>query len=87
MQSLEKNDIHPSITPDAIAWLAELGFDPQFGARPLKRVIQRKVLNELSKMIIGGQVHKESGIVVDVFDKEIVFYNPSATTPPEAGPR
>jgi ATP-dependent Clp protease ATP-binding subunit ClpB len=72
---LEKNDIHINVTEDALNWIAELGYDPQFGARPLKRVLQRKVLNELSKMILSGQVTKDSEITVDVFDNQFVFYN------------
>lgn len=72
---LEKNDIHITATEDAIEWIAELGYDPQYGARPLKRVLQRKVLNELSKMILSGKVVKDSEITIDVFDNQFVFYN------------
>jgi len=64
-----------SVAPDAIEWISQLGFDPQLGARPLKRVIQRKVLNELSKMILAGEVHKESEIVLDFLDDKLVFFN------------
>ncbi len=63
------------VAPDAIDWISQLGFDPQYGARPLKRVIQRKLLNELSKMILSGEVHKESEIVVDFLDEKLVFFN------------
>ena len=73
---LEENDIHISATPEAIDWLAQLGFDPQFGARPVKRVMQKRVLNELSKQILAGKVQKDAKIVLDVFDKEFVFRNP-----------
>ena len=45
---------------DALDWLAQLGYDPQFGARPLKRVMQKKILNELSKQILSGKVDKDS---------------------------
>lgn len=56
--------------------LAKLGFDPQFGARPLKRVLQREILNELSKQILAGNVHKDSVIYVDLNDQqEFVFEN------------
>lgn len=56
--------------------LAKLGYDPQFGARPLKRVLQREILNELSKEILAGKVHKDSVIFVDVHnDTEFVFEN------------
>ncbi|RZK44122.1 MAG: ATP-dependent chaperone ClpB [Pedobacter sp.] len=60
---------------EALDWLAELGYDPQFGARPLKRVIQKRILNELSKSILAGNVDKESRIKLDMFDKQFVFLN------------
>ena len=53
-------------TDDAIEWLSQLGFDPQFGARPLKRVMQKKILNELSKEILSGKVNREDKIVIGV---------------------
>jgi len=56
--------------------LAKLGYDPQFGARPLKRVLQREILNELSKQILAGKIHKDSLIFVDLRnDTEFVFEN------------
>ncbi len=63
-------------TEAAIEWLAQLGFDPQFGARPLKRVLQKKILNELSKQILAGFVNREDKILIDV-DKQnnFVFTN------------
>jgi ATP-dependent Clp protease ATP-binding subunit ClpB len=73
---LEENDIHLTATPEAIDWLAQLGFDPQFGARPVKRVMQKRVLNELSKQILAGKVVKDAQIVLDVFKNEFVFRNP-----------
>ena len=73
---LAENDINLTATPEAIEWLAQLGFDPQFGARPVKRVMQKRVLNELSKQILAGKVEKNANIVLDVFDKEFVFRNP-----------
>ncbi|HEU4716612.1 MAG TPA: ATP-dependent chaperone ClpB [Bacteroidia bacterium] len=73
---LEENHITLKASPEAIAWLSELGYDPQFGARPVKRLIQKKVLNELSKQILAGKVHKNEEVVLDVFDKEIVFRQP-----------
>ena len=72
---LEANDINLIATPEAIDWLAQLGYDPQFGARPVKRVIQRRVLNELSKQILSGKVQKDAKIVLDVFNNEFVFRN------------
>ena len=52
-----------------------MGYDPLLGARPVKRIIQRNVLNELSKQMLQGAVHADSEITVDVFDGKIVFYN------------
>ncbi|MCX6285485.1 MAG: AAA family ATPase, partial [Bacteroidetes bacterium] len=72
---LEKNDIHLSPTPKAIALIANLGFDPQYGARPIKRVIQREVLNELSKMILSGKVDKDARIILDAKDGKLIFKN------------
>jgi ATP-dependent Clp protease ATP-binding subunit ClpB len=60
-------------TPEAVEWLAQLGYDPQFGARPIKRVIQRKVLNELSKFILSNSVAQGSEIKISVKGGEIVF--------------
>jgi ATP-dependent Clp protease ATP-binding subunit ClpB len=52
-----------------------MGFDPQFGARPIKRVIQKQLLNELSKMILDGKVDKDSIIIVDEKGGKLVFKN------------
>ncbi|WP_411273731.1 ATP-dependent chaperone ClpB [Daejeonella sp.] len=60
---------------EALDWLAQLGYDPQFGARPLKRVIQKKILNELSKDILSGKIDKDSKIKLDMFDNQFVFLN------------
>jgi len=62
-------------TDEAMDWLAELGYDPQFGARPLKRVMQREVLNELSKQIIAGTVNKEKAILLKLSNHKLVFEN------------
>jgi ATP-dependent Clp protease ATP-binding subunit ClpB len=71
-----QNEMTISFTPDAVDWLAQLGYDPQFGARPLKRVLQKKVLNELSKQILSGKVNKDDSIELDVDKKhEFVFRN------------
>lgn len=60
-------------TSEAIDWLAQLGYDPQFGARPVKRIIQKQVLNELSKWILSGKLISEKEIVLDCFDNKFVF--------------
>jgi ATP-dependent Clp protease ATP-binding subunit ClpB len=56
-------------------YLAENGYDPQYGARPLKRLIQKLVVNELSKQILSGSIDKSKPVVVDVFDGLVVFRN------------
>ena len=72
---LEHNGITMTVTPAAVEWIAEEGYDPQFGARPVKRVIQRNLLNDLSKQILSEQVSKDSVIEVDVADNHLVFVN------------
>jgi ATP-dependent Clp protease ATP-binding subunit ClpB len=72
---LEEVGFKIEITEDAIDWLAQLGYDPQFGARPLKRVLQKRVLNELSKMILLNEIKKEDIIIVDAVNNQIVFKN------------
>ncbi len=74
---LEQNGIHLNATVGAIEWLSELGYDPQFGARPLKRVMQKKVLNELSKEILAGTINRDDHILLDVNEmtKEFIFTN------------
>lgn len=79
-KQLEEQNIHLSASEEAIDWLAQLGYDPQFGARPIKRVMQKQVLNELSKQILSGKINKEHEIVLDVFDNQFVFMNKSAKT-------
>jgi ATP-dependent Clp protease ATP-binding subunit ClpB len=72
---LLKQNIVLDATPEAIAYLAQKGYDPQYGARPVKRVIQREVLNELSKEILGGKVTTDSIILLDSFNDALVFRN------------
>lgn len=62
-------------TPEAIAYLAEKGYNPEYGARPVKRVIQKEVLNKLSKAILAGEVTTDSVILLDAFDNELIFRN------------
>ena len=64
-------------TPEAIKYLAEKGFNPEYGARPVKRVIQKEILNTLSKEILAGKVTTDSIILLDAFDDELVFRNES----------
>ena len=78
-QTLEELGIHMDASTEALDWLAQLGYDPQYGARPLKRVIQKKILNELSKQILAGKVDKDSRIKLDMFNNQFVFLNPKET--------
>jgi len=72
---LKEKDIQIEYTEDLIQTLTNKGFDPQFGARPVKRVIQKEILNELSKEILSGKISSDSHILLDAFDDEIVFRN------------
>lgn len=68
-------DIHIDYTQELVEALTIKGFDPQFGARPVKRVIQKDILNELSKEILAGKIMATSHILLDAFDEKIVFRN------------
>ena len=72
---LAKQHITLDATEEAIDYIAKLGYDPQYGARPVKRVIQKDVLNELSKQILGGKVTADSIILLDVFNNTLIFRN------------
>ncbi len=72
---LERNGVQLEVTPAALHYLAEEGYDPEFGARPVKRVIHRMVLNRLSKDILAQKVDKDRPIIIDVKDDELVFTN------------
>ena len=74
---LAHQNITLDATPEAIEYLAQKGYDPQFGARPVKRVIQREVLNQLSKEILAGRVTTDSVVLLDSFDGQLVFRNQS----------
>jgi ATP-dependent Clp protease ATP-binding subunit ClpB len=69
-------DLTLYVTKDAFDHIAEIGYDPFFGARPIKRVIQKQVLNELSKALLSGTIDRAKNIVMDVFDGKIVFRKP-----------
>lgn len=73
--TLSKSNISLTVTEKAVALIARIGFDPQFGARPIKRVIQKKLLNDLSKMILEEKVSKDSVIIVDEINGELTFKN------------
>ena len=72
---LASNGVQLEITAPALELLAEDGYDPEFGARPVKRTIQRLVLNQLSKDILAQKVDNSHPIVIDVKDNELIFRN------------
>jgi ATP-dependent Clp protease ATP-binding subunit ClpB len=74
-QILKNQHIDLEFTPFALEYLVDQGFDPQFGARPLKRVIQKEIINLLSKKIIAGDIDKDKKVIVDVFDGMVVLRN------------
>jgi len=74
-QMLVANDIHLEVTDDAIKLLAAEGFDPLYGARPLKRVLQREILNKLSKMILADEIKKDKKIVIHSKGNQLEFSN------------
>jgi ATP-dependent Clp protease ATP-binding subunit ClpB len=72
---LAKNGVRLQVTPSALALLSREGYDPEFGARPVKRVIQRQLLNALSKQLLSGTLDNTRPIVVDVKDDVLIFSN------------
>lgn len=78
---LRKQNIEIDATEKAIDYLAAAGFDPQFGARPIKRLIQKRVMNQLSRDILGGTVAKDSMILIDMEEDHLVFRNETAELP------
>ena len=72
---LERNGVQLEVTPAAVDLFAEEGYDPQFGARPVKRVLQRMLLNELSKQLLSGTIDREKVVVIDAKGKDILFGN------------
>lgn len=75
-EQMKKKDVFITATEEALLKLTELGYDPQFGARPVKRVMQKQVLNGLSKEIIAGKMNKGDEVVLDIFDDTFVFRKP-----------
>ncbi len=74
-KTLESNHIELQFTDYLLDYLAEQGYDPQFGARPLKRLIQKQIVNQLSKKILAGDIDRSHPVLVDVFDNVVVFRN------------
>ena len=75
IERLKKEGLEIDVTKEAINALAKLGFNPEYGGRPVKRVIQKNILNLLSKSILGGEIDKSSKVIIDFFDNKIVFRN------------
>ena len=74
-EMLEPQGFRLEVTPQAIDYLAQEGYDPEFGARPVKRAIQQLVLNDLSKKLLADEVSREKPIIVDDFGDGLVFRN------------
>lgn len=74
-QLVAQSGIQLQFSDYALEYLADQGFDPQFGARPLKRLIQKEIVNQLSKRILAGDIDKNKPVLVDVFDGVVVFRN------------
>jgi ATP-dependent Clp protease ATP-binding subunit ClpB len=72
---LGESGIRLELSDYALDFLADQGFDPQYGARPLKRLIQKEIINKLSKKILAGEIDKSRPVLVDVFDNMVVFRN------------
>jgi ATP-dependent Clp protease ATP-binding subunit ClpB len=75
-EQLAENNIKIIVKDDVLNWIAETGYDPHFGARPVKRVIQRSILNELSKQLLGQTIDTNQNVVIDLIDDKIIFRKP-----------
>jgi ATP-dependent Clp protease ATP-binding subunit ClpB len=75
-KKLTAQNINLVIKEDAFNWIAEMGYDPFFGARPIKRVIQKNVMNELSKALLSDRIDTSQNVILDVFDDQVVFRKP-----------
>jgi ATP-dependent Clp protease ATP-binding subunit ClpB len=71
---LTKQNIVLESSSIALDYLAKIGYDPQYGARPLKRIIQKRIMNTLSKDLLAGKIQTNSTVKMDVFDDEFVFF-------------
>jgi ATP-dependent Clp protease ATP-binding subunit ClpB len=76
LAKLHKQGINLIIKEEALNWIAETGYDPFFGARPIKRVIQKNIMNELSKSILSDSIDTSKNVILDIFDDQIVFRKP-----------
>ena len=74
-ERLATQEIGLKATPEALALLAKMGFDPEYGGRPVKRVLQKQILNQLSKSVLAGTIDNKQTVIADAFDGKIVFRN------------
>jgi ATP-dependent Clp protease ATP-binding subunit ClpB len=74
-RKLAKRQVKISVSEPAIAHISNIGYDPQFGARPIKRLIQKSILNQLSKMILSGEINTESEVYIDLENNNLVYRN------------
>ncbi|HUS01952.1 MAG TPA: ATP-dependent chaperone ClpB [Chitinophagaceae bacterium] len=79
-EKISENGIDLQFSEYALDYLAENGYDPQYGARPLKRLIQKEIINQLSKKLLGGTIDRSHPVLVDVFDGTVVFRNETPAT-------
>ena len=82
-KTLQEQDVIFDASPEAIAYLAQKGYEPEYGARPVKRVLQKEVLNTLSKKLLSGEINSNSVILMDAFDNALVFRNQKENIPKE----
>lgn len=75
-ERLNSQNIHLQLSQDALQFIIERGYDPAMGARPIKRLIQKEILNALSKSLLAGKVKRDETVVMDVFDGQVVFRSP-----------
>lgn len=74
-KNLKTQSVELEITENAVLWIANIGYDPHYGARPVKRVIQKEILNELSKQILANKIDKEKKVIIDKVGESLVFRN------------
>ena len=75
-KQLKENHINLVVKQDVVDWIAEKGYDPHYGARPVKRVIQKDILNQLSKDLLAQKIDITKNVVVDLIDNMVIFRKP-----------
>jgi ATP-dependent Clp protease ATP-binding subunit ClpB len=74
-RKLAESGVRISLSEYAMSWIVEQGYDPAFGARPVKRVLQKELVNELAKQLLAGKINKEKEVIADYFGQGLVFRN------------